>query len=181
MRIGVLAATAAILLGLAPYPVSADFLGLAPGDYDVVLLDSAALCGGGDCEGTVHIPADNTNLLADFDWSFEIGGVVFDWTPPGLGASVSPNGLNSCATEGGPGTTCAVTDSGSVTTLNEPPFLTLSFIGGTPRYAAFPSSDVFDAGAFTATPRVAVYEPTAGILLLIGVATWAGVRPVRKH
>jgi len=75
----------------------ADFLGLAPGDYNVTLLSSTALCSGVDCVGQIHIPT-GTVTTGNFHWNFQIGSNLFDWTH-NLTTSTSPNGLNTCAVE----------------------------------------------------------------------------------
>ena len=85
IRRGILAIFGAGMLIVAtPQVVSANFLGLAPGDYDVILNGSAVWCAGTDCVGTIHIPV-TSDKTDEFDWLFEIGGHLFDWTGPGPG------------------------------------------------------------------------------------------------
>jgi len=162
---------AGILITAAPGVASADFLGLAPGNYDVVLHGSAALCAGTDCVGTIHIPV--TSVPTDeFDWRFEIGGHLFDWTDPGLATSVSPNGLNSCAIEGLAGAICAVNDSGAVSSLNTAPFLALFALGGSWTYTAVLSDTESVRDTFEARPASSVPEPSSALLLVSGGAAW---------
>ena len=167
---------AAILMGVAPGVARADFLGLAPGDYEVLLYGSSALCAGTDCLGTVHIP-DASSKTDPFDWLFEIGGQVFDWTDPGLGTDVSPNGLNSCAIEGPAGAICAVSDSGVPPSLNEPPFLVLFAVGGLSTYTVLLGDEVFARGTFEATQDASsVPEPSTALLLVSAATVWVRLR-----
>ena len=127
---------AAAILTAASGVASADFLGLAPGDYVVTLTGSSALCGGADCTGSVHVPATNLNLVSDFDWSFLIGSQAFDWAPPAnVDTDISPNGANSCAIEGESPTLCIVTDTGTSPALNVAPFLALFDVNDQQRYS----------------------------------------------
>ena len=52
---------------LCSEPAQADWLGLAPGDYNVTLDGSSSLCGGSNCLGTVHIGFPGAT---GFDWLF---------------------------------------------------------------------------------------------------------------
>ena len=157
---------------------AADFLGLTLGDYAVTLIGSSAVCGGADCAGTVHVPATNSNLAADFDWSFTIGAQEFEWTAPSVHTAISPNGSNSCAIEGGgQAVLCAVTDSGLGLTLNEAPFLLLFDVGGAQQYSVLLAGEASARGNFLATPLARVPEPSTTLLLASALTlamTWAG-------
>ena len=179
VRIGLLIlifATATV--GVTPTVSLADFLGLVPGDYVVTLNGSSGLCGGTDCTGAVHVPLTNASLTSEFHWFFDIGGQIFDWTPPGLATSVSPNGLNSCAIEGEAptGAICAVNDAGPIVTLNEAPFLSLFAIGGAQSYSVVLAGDVFLHGMFETSAASSVPEPSAASMLLSGIAICATAR-----
>ena len=177
-RSGLLPLTVSTMIAFTPANASADFLGLAPGDYDVVLEGSSALCAGNDCIGTIHVPLGVAKTDV-FDWSFEIGGELFDWTGPGLGTSVSPNSLNSCAIEGTSGALCAMNDSGVVPSLNEAPFLVLFAIAGSFSYTAALPDEVFAHGTVEASPASPVPEPSSGLLLVCAAAIGAGIRRFR--
>lgn len=57
------------LMFLCSKPAQADWLGLAPGDYNVTLDNSSFSCGGNNCIGTVHIGSPGST---GFDWLFSI-------------------------------------------------------------------------------------------------------------
>ena len=97
--------------------VRADFLGLAPGDYTVTLVNSGpldlGLCGGNDCTGSVHI---GDTGATGFDWNFIINGDSFQFDGPTMNTSISPSGEFSCAFEanGNFGGSCQSLDGGNV-------------------------------------------------------------------
>ena len=78
----------------------ADLLGLAPGTYEVTLLESEnfGFCSPNDCIGRVTIPAGAVTTL-NYNWEFLIPGHDFLWDDPILSVDISPDGLSSCALE----------------------------------------------------------------------------------
>src|SRR5262245_38502715 len=57
-------------------PAKADFLGFAPGDYDITLGGSSTLCGGSNCTGSIHIGSSGDT---GFDWDITVGSDIFEF------------------------------------------------------------------------------------------------------
>ena len=166
--------TGSIVLGallLFASEVRADFLGLAPGDYAITLNNSASLCGGSNCTGTVHIGSPGGT---GFDWAFTIGTDVFDFDSDSAHQNTSVLGLNSCAFEslGGAGSCQAnVTfNSKNIDILSFPHFVLSKDTGGV--FWSYGQSPfiAINNGSFSA---VAVAEPLSVYLLLSGVGVLA--------
>jgi hypothetical protein len=152
----------AILFGLlivSATPAKADFLGLAPGDHTITLLDSAGLCGVSDCVGTVHIgPTDETG---------------FDWLFLNVGAPANDFDFSSTST--------ALTKTASIDQALEillppiPNFPTLSLVlligdsGIDPRWFYHDEGGVQREGSWSRTPSSTVPEPMSSSLLLFGL------------
>ena len=104
----------------------ADFLGLAPGDYNITLPGSDFLCGGTDCTGSVHIPTGTVTAL-NFDWTFLIPIHDFLWDDAILTTVTSLNGVNSCAFEASsPLSFCTIGDTSfAISITDDAPALVL--------------------------------------------------------
>jgi hypothetical protein len=161
----------------------ADFLGLAPGDYNIELLGSSAVCGGSNCVGQVHIPSDPVSV-ADFDWSFVIGANVFSWEDTIRDLSTSPNGLATCALESSNSSAdCQMFDDGFSVLFEDGFFLLFhpDVSGSIRREWAVDLGTVFPSGAWVATPAQ-VSEPHSLLLLGGGAlsALWFWRRTSRR-
>ena len=177
-----------IILGvliLLASEVRADFLGLAPGDYTVTLLNSGSfgfgLCGGNDCTGSVHIGNPGAT---GFDWNFIINGDSFQFDGPTMNTSISPNGEFSCAFEanGNFGGSCQSLDGGNVfPNFGGPPGLAL-LAGNTGILWFYKFDGASVVGQESArTEPFRVPEPLSCSLLLFGLGA-LGVRHwLRPH
>ena len=186
-RIFVISAALAITL-LFGSQARADFLGLAPGDYNITLPGSGLFCGGTACTGSVHIPT-GTVTTVNFDWTFLTPGHDFLWDDAVLNAMTSPNGVNSCASESPANSSFCAIDDTSFTILvnNDVPALILMHQEVSNVFATnlwgmgIPGIGTDIRGAWIATPAQ-VPEPNA--LLLFGSALsalWFWRRATRRR
>src|SRR5262245_47364024 len=173
--------SAALAITLLFGPLArADFLGLAPGDYNITLIGSAALCGGAaDCTGTVHIPTGVVTNV-NFDWAFQPAFHDFLWDDANLDISSSPSGLSNCAFESGnPVDSCDLTnDAIAVVSLNAPftPGFSMAYLSspstGFPNraYGLFPLTSGGGLGQPVTGEWVVTAVPEPNALLLFGGA-----------
>jgi hypothetical protein len=178
-----LAAFVVALTAIVSTPkAQATFLGLDLGTWEITLENSAALCGGSNCVGTVSITGDPATVT-NFSWNFTIDGNTFDWTQ------------YVDVTTGGVGNSCAIESASSQTTLVavdinndchvsnnamlEQKFFYLENSGANPNtwlYVPVAVSSGFFADTFTATR---VPEPASFLLFVFGLAGLLGKGLIR--